>query len=80
MFVGLSENPEYFKDKVSLFVALGPVSKISHTKAQIFQFAVHFYNEIARTLSVLGIHELLGMNWITSGASTLVCKNFSVFC
>ena len=31
MFSGLSENEAYFKDKIPLFVALGPVSKISNT-------------------------------------------------
>lgn len=36
MFSGLSENSAYFEDKVPLFVALGPVSQISHTKAAIF--------------------------------------------
>ena len=28
MFYGLSEQEAYFKDKLSLFVALGPVTKI----------------------------------------------------
>jgi len=30
MFYALAENPEYFKSKISLFVALGPVTKLSH--------------------------------------------------
>jgi len=36
MFSALSENESYFKDKVPLFVALGPVSQIAHTQAEIF--------------------------------------------
>ena len=36
MFTALSTNQEYFKDKVPLFVALGPVTKISHTTTEIF--------------------------------------------
>jgi len=36
MFYGLAENEAYFKDKVSIFVALAPVTQISHTEAAIF--------------------------------------------
>ena len=80
MFSGLAENQDYFKDKVPLFVALGPVTKISHTKAAIFQFASDFYTELADTCSLLGIHELLGANWFTSGISSLFCTHIPEFC
>ena len=80
MFSALSENSAYFEDKVPLFVALGPVSQISHTQAGIFRFAADFYDELADTCSVLGIHELLGANWFTSGVSSLFCTNIPAFC
>ena len=81
MFSALSEDTAgYFSDKVPLFVALGPVTKISHTQAGIFQFASNFYTELADTCSVLGIHELLGANWFTSGVSQLFCSNIPSFC
>ena len=80
MFSALSENGEYFADKVPIFVALGPVTKISHTQAGIFQFSADFYTLLADTCSVLGIHELLGANWFTSGISSLFCTNIPEFC
>lgn len=80
MFSALSENSAYFADKVPLFVALGPVTQISHTQAGIFKFAADFYDELSTTCSVLGIHELLGANWFTSGVSTLFCSNIPIFC
>ena len=80
MFSALSENSSYFADKLSLFVAVGPVSKITNTQAEIFTLAGLFYNDIARTLSVLGIHELLGSNWFTDGISDLFCTHIAVFC
>ena len=80
MFTGLAENSAYFQDKVPLFVAVGPVTKISHTKAAIFQFAADFYTTLANTCSLLGIHELLGANWFTSGVSTLFCTHIPELC
>lgn len=81
MFSALSEDTAgYFNDKVPIFVALGPVSKISHTQAGIFQFAADFYDLLADTCDLLGIHELLGANWFTSGVSQLFCTNIPVFC
>jgi len=75
MFSGLSENSAYFEDKVPLFVAVGPVTKISHTEDALFKFAATFYDLIADTANMFGIHELLGKNWITSGTSKLFCKH-----
>ena len=43
MFTALATNQAYFADKVPLFVALGPVTKISHTESAIFQFTSNFY-------------------------------------
>lgn len=81
MFSALSEDTAgYFSDKVPLFVALGPVTQISHTQAGIFKFAALFYTELADTCAVLGIHELLGANWFTSGVSSLFCTNIPAFC
>ena len=80
MFSALSENQSYFKDKVPLFVALGPVSKISHTQAAVLKWTSMFYTELADTADLLGIHELLGANWFTSGISALFCTNIPTFC
>lgn len=80
MFTALSTNQDYFKDKVPLFVALGPVSKISHTQAAVFQWAAEFYNELADTCSLLGIHSILDANWFTSTVSQLFCSNIPRFC
>lgn len=72
MFTALATNQDYFKDKVPLFVALGPVTKISHTGSEIFQLLSHDYTGLADTCSVLGIHELLGANWFTSTIHSLL--------
>ena len=31
MFVALSEDPDFYKDKISLFVALAPITKVTNS-------------------------------------------------
>ena len=80
MFSALSEDSSVFEGKVPIFIALGPVTKISHTEAALFQWLSHFYDLFADTCEVLGIHEFLGQNWVTSGLSSLFCTNIPEFC
>ena len=80
MFSALSENSAYFADKVPIYVALGPVTKTSHTGAKITTFASHFYDEIVDTANLLGIYEIGGANWFTHGFTNLFCVHIPEFC
>ena len=80
MFTALATNQSYFKDKIPLFVALGPVTKITHTQSAILQWSSKFYTELADACWTFGIHELLGANWFSSTASTLFCGSLPYFC
>jgi hypothetical protein len=80
MYYGLSENYKYFADKVNLFVALGPVTKVAYEESNFIGFASKFYNELDDAFSLFGIHELLGANWFTSTAASLFCNHIPKFC
>ena len=81
MFVGLAEMEEsYFADKTSLFVALGPVSKIPNTESGLLNYIVFWYSLVADTLSLFGVHEILSANWVTSTTASLVCGVIPDFC
>ena len=81
MFVGLAENEKtYFADKTSIFIGLGPVAKIPNTQSGLLQFIVDFYDTVANTCDLFGIHELLGANWFTSSVTQLFCSNIPEFC
>ena len=75
MFYGASEQPEYFKDKVSLFVALGPVTKIPHEQCKAITLASTIYDTLATAASTFGIDVMLDSNWFTSEATKLFCTN-----
>ena len=80
MFVGLAEEEATYADKMSLFVALGPVAKISHNSDALLNFIILFYSDIARAADLFGIHELFGQNWFTSSVMSLFCGNIPKFC
>ena len=81
MFVGLAEMEEtYFADKTSIFVAIGPVSKIPNTTAGLLQFIVMWYDLIANTTWLLGINEIFSYNWVTSTACDLLCGAIPDLC
>jgi pimeloyl-ACP methyl ester carboxylesterase len=63
MFTALSElEDSFFGDKTSLFVALGPVSKIPNTDIKMVQLALTFYNTIVHVVEMLGMYEIMGYN------------------
>ena len=80
MFYALAKDEPTYADKMSLFVALAPVTKISHNKDPLLNFIVTFYNEVADIASVLGVHQLLSRSWLTSTACKVVCTPLPEFC
>ena len=76
MFSAIAKNPDYWKDKVSLFVALNPLSMFPHTEAHFFHLARHLYDRIVATANLLGMYEVGGSaNWFTEAAKTLGVLN-----
>ena len=80
MFTALAQDEASFADKLSLFVALGPVTKITNTKSQLLQLASTFYRELETTSNLLGIHNLFGNNWLTDGTMDLFCTHIDTLC
>ena len=80
MFNALAENEDTFKDKLSLFVALGPVTKIDNTESELLQLLADFYSVIDDTSSLLGIHNLFASNWLTDTAMQLFCTHIDTLC
>ena len=80
MFYGLAEEEATYADKMALFVALGPVTKISHNQDPLLNFIVLFYSTISRAADLFGIHEMFGHNWFTLAAMKLFCGNIPEFC
>lgn len=82
MFYALSEPgiARTMNEKVSVFVAVGPVTKVSHATSTVINMAADLYVPIDHFASLFGVHELLGQNWFTSSACKLFCNAIPSFC
>lgn len=75
MFYALSENESYFKDKLSLYVALGPVTKIPHEQTKAIKLAADIYDTVATAANLFGVHDVLDSSWFSSEATKLFCTD-----
>ena len=64
MFYALSKYGDSMRDKLSLFVALAPVTKITNQKAEIISVAADFYVAIEDAAELMHLYEIGGANWI----------------
>ena len=63
MFYGLSMDPEFFKEKINLFVALAPVVKLGSTKTATFKLVSYVGNTLTSWFARHGIYEAFGKGW-----------------
>ena len=81
MFVALAELEEsYFADRTSLFVAVGPVTKIPNTRIPFLVSAAKYYSLIADTLSKLKVYDVMNSTWLNSVIMTSVCGVLPDWC
>jgi hypothetical protein len=65
MFYALSsENQMWFKDKINLFVALAPTTKMDHTKSRLLKNLDFHYTWIDWWIKYRGWHEVFGWVWL----------------
>jgi pimeloyl-ACP methyl ester carboxylesterase len=80
MFYGLANYEEYYKEKISIFVALAPVTMLPNTDTLLFNLAADFYDELEDTLDLLNIHSVLNYTWLNSATAKLFCNALPPFC
>lgn len=60
MFSAISMNQDFWLERLNLWVALAPVTKLDHTKSELFLFVDKFEKLIEDTADLLGIWEIFG--------------------
>lgn len=80
MYYALSTIESQIVNKVNLFVALGPVMKISHCKSSLIKLVAFNEKLLVDVCDALGIYEFFPANWITTGAMRLICGNLMALC
>jgi hypothetical protein len=80
MFYALSTNESYFADKVSVFIALGPVMRLTYCKSDLIQFFAGNDALLIDTCDLFGIYEFFPANWETTGSFRLLCGTIPALC
>jgi len=64
MFIAGSLDPDYFRQKVNLFVALGPVATLNFIDNKLFHVIAKEWRETEYLAYKLGAYNLLNANWM----------------
>ncbi len=80
MFYALTHNEEFFAQRVSVFIALGPVMQLTHCKSSLINFFADFRSLIVTTASTLGFYEFFPAGYLTNGAMRLICGTIPQLC
>ena len=63
MFAGASLNPEYWTEKVNLFVALAPIASVHNIGIPSSKKQAKYWRETQFAAEKLGLYNILGVNW-----------------
>ena len=80
MFYGLANYESYYKNRLSVFVALAPVTMLPNTETELFVLASDLYDEIDDFFNFWNIHSVLNNTWYTSATTKIFCDAFPPFC
>ena len=80
MFYALATNEKFFRDKVSIFVALAPVTKITNQRADIVRIAADHYRTIDWAAEHVHLYEMGGANWIQNTLIRKLCTSIESYC
>ena len=78
MFFALQNDIEYWKNSINIFIALAPVTKLDHTKSELFLYAALLGNLLLDTLYAIHVYSLFGpatdeITKITCGVLPSLC-------
>ena len=80
MFAGMSAQPTFFNEHVSLFVALGPVTRLTHTKDPLLKFSSKKMQIIEEAEYLFDQREIFGPNWKRDLGSIQFCNQLPLMC
>mmetsp|Transcript_4994 Transcript_4994/g.3621 ORF Transcript_4994/g.3621 Transcript_4994/m.3621 type:complete len:240 (+) Transcript_4994:558-1277(+) len=80
MFYALTEKEAYFAEKVSIFIALGPVTTLAHCRSTLLNIIANNDELLIDFCEAFGIYEFFPANWIDSALFGLVCGLLPPIC
>merc|ERR1711939_887317 len=83
MFAGLTRMQDYYKDRLSLFVALGPVTKLPNTELSTLHYAGNHYGQVDDAVWMSRMHSIGSSSdpgWLSKHSKSLFCGMVHDFC
>ncbi|TNV78929.1 hypothetical protein FGO68_gene5820 [Halteria grandinella] len=81
MFIGLSMLPEYYAEKMNLFVALAPVASLNHTMSTALKIMAANVDQVEHYLiDTLGMYNVFPPNYYTQWETAELCSTMASFC
>ena len=80
MFLGASIDPEYFKSKVNLFVALGPVTSLNNIRVKQLKELSKDWKPLEWLFYKEHAFNIFDANWAEEDAIQLVCNKLEGIC
>jgi|LauGreDrversion4_2_1035121.scaffolds.fasta_scaffold454319_2 hypothetical protein len=80
MFVGASLMPDYFSQRINLFVALAPIANVHYLDNAGLQKLAHHWPAIKKILEKLEFYNIFGFNWWQTEASVQLCNVWQAYC
>ena len=80
MFLAASLNPDYFNEKVNLFVALGPVTSLVNIEVPALRWLSNDWREVEYLALKFGAYDLMNFGWEEETAAQLFCDAVGVVC
>ncbi len=79
MFYALSTNEDYMAERVNLFVALGPVTKITGDSGYMYSLAQN-YDTMDDWAIMNNVHEIFPFNWKEGEFWRIYCTVYMRVC
>lgn len=73
MFYAMAENLPYYKDKISVYVALAPVTSINDMSSPIVRFLDKIFGIVEGIFKLLNIQEVFPREWNVSEPYSTIC-------
>lgn len=73
-------NPDYYAEKINLFVALAPVASTHNLQVDALQSIAPYWRPIQFAAEKLGVYNIIGMNWWEEETTLLFCAMFDGVC
>lgn len=78
MFYGIADQEDFWKERLNIFIALAPVTRLDHCGSELFVWLSTCWKLFLDSLDLIHVYSILGP--LSADATSLACGIFPEFC